>query len=203
MRALSAFALGCTIAAGMVAFSGTPTFAQAKVQRPRSSAEYTLSDRGALAQVDVDVTDASAASALHEPVTDMVLFLSKSGADLGKLLRAADGENPDGGAGSVQGLFHARLFVVAAGRLYTGATGQCSPWSNGVSLCSAGCDGGTFALRRNGGAPLEVLIGAVPGGPAGEGPGLTISACSFDEAGDAKIKVKAGRGLAVIGFTSD
>lgn len=72
-----------------------------------------------------------------------------------------------------------------------------------VSRCTAGCDGGIFALRRNGAAPLELLLGAIPGGEAGTGSGVAISGCGVDEESDVRLVAKSGRGLAVAGFGRD
>lgn len=168
-----------------------------------ASAEYRLTDRQALSSIELIATDANASGGLNAPVTDVVLFVARSRASHSK--PASDSpEEPRHASPAALGpatLFAVRILVVAGGRLYTGARGRCGAWNNGVAQCALDCDGGNFAMRRNGGAPLELLLGAIPGGEAGEGHGLTVSPCGFDD--DAMLKVKAGRGLAVIGFSSD
>ena len=110
-----------------------------------------------------------------------------------------EGQAPERGGA----LFSVRLFIVAGGRLYTGGRGQCGVWESDLSRCSSTCEGGSFAVRRKGASPLELLLGAIPGGPAGVGPGLTISDCGLEDGGDVKLVAKGGRGLAVAGFGRD
>jgi hypothetical protein len=172
---------------------------RAHARAARAVAEYRPYSAAALASLEVETSATAAASAERQPVTDAALFVSKSGGDVEAALRSDDGVHA-AGKGS---LFNVRLFIVAGGRLYGGGRGQCGAWESDVSFCSASCDSGVFAIRRNGAAPLELLLGALPGGPAGAGTGLTISGCGLDEGSDAKLVAKAGRGLAVAGFGRD
>ncbi len=179
--------------------AASPGFAASRAREAKASLEFALASRQALAAVEVALSDPSVAAADRQSVTDMALFVFKPGGDVRVSLHGANGTVPEAGGGH----FSVRVFVVAGGRLYTGARGQCSSWDNDVALCSASCDGGDFALRRNGSATLELLIGALPGGRAGAGSGVTVSDCGFDESGDAKLTAKTSRGLAVIGFDGD
>lgn len=174
-----------------------PTLAHARAAR--AVAEYQPYSATALVSLEVETSATATASAERQPVTDAALFVSKSGGDIEAALRSPDSVRA-AGAGS---LFNVRLFIVAGGRLYSGGRGQCGAWDSDVAHCSASCDSGAFAIRRNGAAPLELLLGAVPGGPAGAGTGLTISACGLEEGADVKLVAKSGRGLAVAGFGSD
>lgn len=172
-------------------------------KRARAVAEYSIANRAALAALEVKLSDASASGASRQTVTDLALFVSRSGGDVGRQLSAADGELPQVDGTEGQHLFNVRLFVVSGGRLYTGVKGQCGPWSNDVSLCRLACDGGVFAVRRKASAALEFLVGAIPGGAAGEGTGLNLFGCGFEEASEAQLTVKAGRGLAVVSLTDE
>jgi hypothetical protein len=173
--------------------------ALAAVRTSRAVVEFTPQPPGALAQFEIEIATTAETSAARLPVSDAALFVSKAGGDAAAALKIAD----RAALGPGEALFNVRLFVVAGGRLYTGVRGQCGAWENGLSLCSAACDGGIFAVRRTGSAPLELLLGAISGAPAGTGTGLTLSACGFDEEGDVRLVAKSGRGLAVAGFGSD
>lgn len=175
-----------------------PLAAAPKPRAPKAVIEFTPHTSTALSSIEVQISDGLSSNPVRNPVSDAVLFVSKSGGDAQAALAAGDGEGKQTGA-----LFHVRLFIVAGGRLYTGVRGQCGTWQMDVSRCTTGCDGGTFALRRNGAAALELLLGAIPGGDAGIGNGLTISACGFDEESDVRLVAKSGRGLAVAGFGRD
>lgn len=185
------------LAAGCLALPGPATAAK-RTPTVRASLEFTLQNRAALATVEAVVADAGVATGRPQPVSDMVLFVSKAGRDVEAALLAENGQPVD-----ASGLLNARLFVVAGGRLYTAARGQCGGWQNDVVLCSATCDGGTFALRRRASAPLELLLGAIPGASGLAKPGATISACDFEAGGETRLVPKAGRGLAVLGFEGE
>jgi hypothetical protein len=176
--------------------------ADAAPRKARASAEFKVEDRSALGALELVISDPSVSEGLREPVTDLALFVSKSGADIGRILTAQEAQSADAAAASGT-LFNVRLFIVAGGRLYSDAKGQCGPWANDVSRCTAACDGGTFALRRKGSAPLEFLLGAIPRGAAGADDGLILSDCSFDETGDIRLAAKASRALAVVGLSDD
>lgn len=178
------------------------TAADAAPRKARASAEFKVENRSALGALELVISDPSVSEGLREPVTDFAVFVSKSGADIGRILTAQEAESADAAA-ATGALFNVRLFIVAGGRLYSAAKGQCGPWANDVSRCTAACDGGTFALRRKGSAPLEFLLGAIPGGTAGADDGLILSDCSFDETGDIRLAAKASRGLAVVGLSDD
>ena len=187
----------CVLAAGCVALPGLAAAAK-RTPVPRASLEFTLQSRTPLAAVEAVVADASVGTGTSQPVSDIVLFVSKAGRDVEAALLAENGQPAD-----ASGLFNARLFVVASGRLYTAARGQCGGWENDVAHCNATCDGGTFALRRRASAPVELLLGAIPGGSGLAKPGVTISACDFDAGGEVRLVPKAGRGLAVLGFEGE
>lgn len=193
----------CAGLCGLALFASVNASAQTRspqTRSPKAAAEYVPHSQGALATLEVEVTDAAGAAPARQAVTDAKLFISKPGGDVAAALAAGDGAAAPAGSKS---LFSVRLFIVAGGRLYSGARGQCGPWESDVSRCQASCEGGTFAIRRHGAAPVELLLGAIPGGTAGAGPGLTITGCGLEEDTEAKLVPKGGRGLAVAGFGSD
>ena len=185
------------LAAGIALASSLP--AQTRGQLPKAVVEFRPQPPAALTSLEVEVTGAGAGTSQHLPVSDAALFVTKSGGDAEAELTAVDG-TPDSRPAA---RFNVRLFIVAGGHLYTGGRGQCGAWENDVSRCSAACEGGISALRRNGAAPLELLIRAIPGGEAGQGTGLTITTCGLDDEDEAKLIAKSGRGLAVTGFGRD
>ena len=162
----------------------------------KATLELTVADPANLEAFEVQTRGGAGPRA---PVTDMAVFLFKPGADLNAALNAANGEAAPGG----KGLFSARLFVVADGKLYTAARGTCGPWDNDITTCAAGCDGGEFALRRNGAAVLELLAGAIPGSLATSGEAIIVSACGDDENNQVRLAPKTGQDLAVVGFEGD
>ncbi|NOT69987.1 MAG: hypothetical protein HOP09_01520 [Hyphomicrobium sp.] len=170
-----------------------------RTRAPKAAIELTPSSASALVQFEVEVTDSQTSAAKRHAVSDAAMFVAKSGGDAQAALAAPEGAGAAAGAAH----FTVRLFIVADGRLYTGGRGQCGAWQNDVARCSAACDGGSFAVRRNGAAPVELLIGAVPGGEAGSGRGIAITGCGFDEDHEIRLVAKAGRGLAVAGFRHD
>jgi hypothetical protein len=171
----------------------------------KSAAEFSVQKRSSLTALELEVQqpgDADA-SVAHQPITDMTLFVSRQGADVAKLLAAADGELPDASSGKSAVLFSVRVFIVAAGKLHTGLKAQCGAWANDVSRCTAPCEAGTFALRRKAAAPLELLFGAIPGGSAGAGDGVSLSGCGLEDGADIRVRPKSGQALAVVGFGDD
>ncbi len=198
-RAGAAVAASLSIAA---LCAGHVTRVEAKPQKARAAAEFKVENRLALNGLELVISDPSVAEGLREPVTDLAIFVSKSGSDIGRILTASDAESASV-AGPSQPLFNVRLFVVAGGRLYSAAKGQCGAWANDVSRCTASCDGGAFALRRKASAPLEFLLGAIPGGSAEPAQGLVLSDCGFDETGEIRLVAKSARALTVVGLASE
>jgi hypothetical protein len=166
---------------------------------PKQVLELMPQSATALSNFEVEISNAGAAKSQRQQVTDAVLFMSKSGGDVQAALHADEGEAPSQSAT----LFSVRLFIVAGGKLYSGGRAKCGSWFSNVSKCSVACDGGAFALRRNGAAPLELLVGAIPGGSAADSKGVMVSECGFDEASDARLVPGLNRGLAVAGFGSE
>ena len=166
---------------------------------PKQVLELKPQSAKALSNFEVEISNAGAVKGERQQVTDAVLFLSKPGGDVQATLRADEGDPP----GERTTLFSVRLFIVAGGALYSGARAKCGSWINNVSKCSVACDGGVFALRRNGAAPLELLLGAIPGGSATDGKGVIVSECGFDEASDVRLVPGLNRGLVVVGFGSE
>lgn len=192
-------AAGLTLA---VLCAGHTAAVQAKPRKARAAAEFKVENRAALGTLELVISDPSVAEGLREPVTDLAAFVSKSGSDIGQILSASEADSASV-AGPSQSLFNVRLFIVAGGRLYTAGKGQCGPWLNDVSRCSASCDGGAFALRRKASAPLEFLLGAIPGGSADAAQGLILSDCGFDETGEIRLVAKSSRALAVVGLADE
>lgn len=61
--------------------------------------------------------------------------------------------------------FTAAMQIVANGKLYRNAGGECSPWEKDISVCSIECDGGHFLLQRQLGPKfhkLTVILRPVP-----------------------------------------
>jgi hypothetical protein len=177
-----------------MAATASTVAAAPRTRDAKASLEFAPASRASLAQIEVAIGDASVAVDDRQAVTDMALFVFKPGGDVRASLHAAN--NAESGSGT----FTVRIFVVAGGRLYTQTRGQCTAWLNDVAMCSASCDAGDFGVRRNGSAALELLLGAIPGGAAGAGNGVSLTACGFDDSGDARLTVKTGRSLAAVGF---
>ena len=184
------------MAAAVCPVSADPAKPQREV---RSSLEFSVAGRSSLGAIEAEIAEPGTATTERQPVTDIALFAFKPGGDVRAALQAANDEVTLTGAA----LFTVRLFVVMGGRLYSEARGQCGGWESDVAHCTVGCDAGLFAVRRNGSAALELLVGAIPGGTADDGGGVTISTCGFDEAGDVKLVPKTARGLAIVGFDSN
>jgi hypothetical protein len=186
------------VAAALVA--ATPALAANRNRPPKAVVEFAPSSQAALSTLEVEISNGETASPARQPVTDAALFVSKAGGDANAALEASSGSGQPQTNGA---LFTVRLFIVAGGQLYTGGRGQCAAWDGDVARCSAGCDGGTFAVRRHGAAALELLLGAVAGAEAGVGRGITVSACGYDEEADVRLVPKSGRGLSVTPFGND
>ena len=175
------------------------TWSAPKPRSAKTAIELAPASPTALAGFEVEIGDLNDGATQRLAVTDAALFVSSPRGDVRAVLA-----EPDGAAQArAAPLFSIRLIVVAGGRLYTGGRGQCGGWVDGVARCTASCDDGIFAIRRNGSAALELMVGAVPGGAAGGSSGLTISACDFDDGGSAKLVAKSGRTLAVAAFGRD
>lgn len=170
---------------------------------PRSALEFAPASPTALAALEVEIGDLTVGTPKRLDVTDGALFVSSPGSDVRTTLALPDTSSGPSDAARTATLFSVRLIVVAGGRLYTGGRGQCGRWADGVARCAASCDGGTFAVRRNGAATLELMIGPVPGGAAGGGAGLLLSGCDVDDAGTVRLVAKSGRTLAVAAFARD
>lgn len=167
------------------------------VHRPRASLEFAPQSHASLSSVEIKALGAGTARAQRTAVTDMMLVLADPAGDIGGWLARP---NATTGGPSMT----IRMFTVAGGRLYHQTEGRCAPWNNDIATCSADCDGGNFALRRNGSAALELLVGAVPGAPSGEpGEGVAIAPCSIDAGLDARLSPKTGKVLAIVGFESE
>jgi hypothetical protein len=194
---------------GMVSFVwlifAAPSGAAPRPKAARSTIEFVPQTSNAFAAFEVELPETVDSTPRKMHVTDAILFVSAPAGDAASAL-AAPNDDPADGLTKSNGeptFLNVRLFVVAGGRLYGGGRGKCSRWQGGLSRCQTACDSGSFALRRNGAAPLELLVGAIPGGAAGTGTGIPITNCGFDETGDVKLVAKSGRGLAVAGFGSD
>lgn len=173
---------------------------KAKPPQKRATMEFIVQNRASLGSAEVELMQANATKAERVAVTDMLIILAKPDGDIRAALTQPEtaGTHPDESGA------HFRLLVVAGGRLYAEARAQCKGWQNDVSKCSLACDGGNFALRRNAGSPLELLVGAVPGGSGQDnGRGVLISSCEFDGSAEVRLAPKSGQGLAVIGLVAD
>ncbi len=204
-RARSQRSSVCAVLAIVTAVNAA-TGAAGDARNAKPAAEFSVQKRSSLAVLELEVTqpgDADA-SVVRQSISDMVLFVSRQGADATKLLAAADGEVPEAATGKSSVLFSVRVFIVAAGKLHTGLKAQCGAWANDVSRCAAPCEAGTFAIRRKASAPLELLFGAIPGGSAGDGDGISLAGCSLEDGGaDMRLRPKPGQALAVVGFGDD
>lgn len=162
--------------------------------------EFAVQNRASLGSAEVAVLETGADKTQRLAVTDMLIILAKPDGDIRAALTQPEtvGSSPDE-AGA-----HFKLLVVAGGRLYAEARARCKGWQNDVSQCSLACDGGNFALRRNAGSPLELLVGAVPGGAGQDNDrGVLISGCEFDGGAEVRLMPKTGQALAVIGLAAD
>ncbi|HPG89317.1 MAG TPA: hypothetical protein PLD46_06660, partial [Hyphomicrobium sp.] len=160
----------------------TPAAAAApRVRAAKPVVEFAPYAERALKDFELEVVSSADGITQRLPVTDGALFVSKAGGDAEAQLVAPNGQMPS----SRESLFAVRFFIVAGGKLYSGGRGRCGAWDGDVSHCVASCDDGRFALRRNGAAPLELLLGAIPGGVGGTGGGIAVSECGFEEDGGA------------------
>jgi hypothetical protein len=159
-----------------------------------TSKDYVADKRAQLSLITVSLPDPSLAKPQLNAVTDIrLLFSPKRG-------NAAPSRN-----GTPQAEFAARVYAVASGRVCAGPPARCGTFTEGIAQCSLDCEGGGFALRQGGGSDLELLVGTVPGGSAGEDAarGILISPCDFEGGAEAYLAPKSGHGLAVIGLKSE
>jgi hypothetical protein len=184
----------------VIVFAASPILLlpHAGARSAKQLVEFTPVSTAALSMLEVEITGLGAEPRTRQPVSDAALFVTKPGGDAAAALTAAENTSEKDGT-----QFNVRLLIVANGRLYTGGRGQCGGWESDVARCASVCDGGSFAVRRKGAAPLELLVGAIPGGAAGQGAGVTVSPCGLEDDLEARLVVKTGRGLAVAGFGSD
>lgn len=135
-------------------------------------------------------------------VSDLMLAVDGAGDDARRALAAADGERQRGSPG----LFRARLYVVAGGRLYADAKGWCSAWRANESWCSVDCDGGGFMLRRTpapGAGALELVIEGASGTQVDVlAPGLALTACRAGEDDEIRLHPAGALGEARIPFVA-
>ena len=192
--------ISVTLLSGFFALLAGNGDVSAKPPQKRATMEFVVQNRASLGSAEVAILDARATKPERHPVTDMLIILAKPGGDV----RAALTQTETAAANPDEAGAHFRLLVVAGGRLYAEARAQCKGWQNDVSQCSLDCEGGNFALRRNAGSPLELLVGAVPGGVGQNNErGVLISGCEFDGNAEVRLTPKSGHGLAVIGLVAD
>lgn len=112
--------LTIAIHACLLLANATPLAAAPKPRAPKAVIEFAPQTATALAALEVQISDGLAASPARHPVSDAVLFVSKSGGDAQAALTAAGGTSDHPyGQSSVQAgaLFNVRVFIVAGGKL--------------------------------------------------------------------------------------
>lgn len=186
---MAAISMACTVAA-----------AQQRKPEPRVAIEVRLRNAADAQLLEVAVPDPASGRIARRPISDLMLRLSVNRGDLDAAMRLPNGQaiNRD------DGLMRVRLYVVSGGRLLKDGEARCDRWGEDTSICSLACDGGTFALRRNG-LSLTLVVGKLPRGldeafrPGVRG-GFSIAGCAGADDAELLLAPSGGRTTVELGF---
>lgn len=172
--------------AGLGPFS-TPMAAQPE-------APLVLRPLGSTASADLDIVlaDRGRGTGRRIPVSDLVVRLRpEGGVPLATLLSLADGDR----LGRARVVFTAEVLVVAGGRLYIEERARCAPWTAGASLCRTECDGGVFAIVRQGRGTAQRLVLRFGQVDAAEEAGVRLGSCRDGGLEDVVLMPRQGKAI--------
>ncbi len=145
-----------------------------------------------ITELDIVLSDRGRGTGRRISVSDLVVRLRPEGdARLAALLTLADGDRV--GRGRV--LFTAEVLVVAGGRLYIEERARCAPWIAGASLCRTECDGGVFAIVRQGRGTAQRLALRFGQVDAAEEAGVRLGSCRDGGAEDVVLMPRHGKAI--------
>jgi hypothetical protein len=145
-----------------------------------------------IAGLDIVLSDRGRGTGRRIAVSDLVVRLRPEGdARLAALLALADGDR----AGRGRVLFTAEVLVVAGGRLYLEERARCAPWTAGASICRTECDGGAFAIVRQGRGTAQRLAIRFGQVDAAEEAGVRLGSCRDGGAEDVVLMPRHGKGI--------
>ena len=152
-----------------------------RLKQVRTTLDLGLQQPGDAALVDIEYPDPARTRPDRRQTSDIKLELASAGADIDATIRAPDASEVQGGGT----LFEARVLLVLSGQIIRSAYAVCGPWVSDVSVCSASCEGGSFALRRvssSQGVSLRFLIGAnLRSRDEDASAGFSLLGCGADE----------------------
>ena len=148
----------------------------------------------ATSTVDLDIVlaDRGRGTGRRIPVSDLVVRLRpEGGVPLATLLSLPDGDRP----GRARVVFTAEVLVVAGGRLFIEERARCAPWTAGASLCRTECDGGVFAIVRQGRGTAQRLTLRFGQVDAAEEAGVRLGSCRDGGAEDIVLMPRQGKAI--------
>jgi hypothetical protein len=171
---------------------------QGKGRDARTDIELRPVSSDEAVRFEIVVPDVASGRSQRRSITDLMLRVSLPGGDVGSALRLPNGATVD----RDEGLLRAFVYVVANGRLMRPAEARCDRWVDDFTVCTLGCEGGVFGLkRRSGQGPLVISLAGgrlQRGYESGSKTGFALNACDEGNGADVLLAPSGGRPLAEV-----